>query len=441
MGKKIVVAGAGHGGVAAAALLAEKGYDVTVLEQKIRKDLGYDWVDAVDLKAFSELGLPVPDEDEVERNGDMLFYNPALSAPILSPSNGNGSAKIERKKIYDDLIEFAEKRGVKFLYGKTVTSPVTDGCRVIGVNTTDGFVSADLVIDAAGLNSPVRQNLPVCCNVRKSYAYGEMLYAYRAFYNKIDGHEPKCNYEVFLMHEGYQGISWVVTEKDSVDVLIGRMYPPTKKEIEETVERMRKYSPQIGTDLLRGGIVGQIPITSPLPVMVCDGYAAIGDSAFMTVPMNGSGICASFRAAIILADTVAKDVNEEYSTKTLWDYNVRYIKHFGASFASIDVLKNILLSLPDSGIDFLFDKQIITKNDLDYDKGDSSMPASELLGKVARGAGRLPVLLRTAGALSKGGALKKVYQSIPLQYDRDAVRKWVGEVEEAHVLMQRPANV
>lgn len=441
MGKKIVVAGAGHGGIAAAALLAEKGYDVTVLEKKIRKDLGYDWVDAVDLKAFSELGLPVPNEGEFDRNGDMLFYNPALSAPILSPSNGNGSAKIERKKIYDDLIEFAEHRGVKFIYGKTVTGPVTDGCRVIGLNTSDGFVSADLVIDAAGLNSPVRQNLPVCCNVKRSYAYGESLFAYRAFYNKVEGHEPKCNYEVFLVHEGYQGISWVVTEKDSVDVLIGRMYPISKKEIEETVERMRKFSPQIGTELLRGGSVEQIPITSPLPVMVCDGYAAIGDSAFMTIPMNGSGICASLRAGKILAQTVEKDVQEEYSVKTLWEYNVKYIKHFGANFASIDILKNILLSLPDSGIDFLFDKQIITESDLDYEKDSSSMSASDLLGKVARGAGRLPVLLRTAGALSKGGTLKKVYQSVPEVYDRDAVRKWVSEVEDAHVLMQRPDNI
>ena len=42
---KIVVAGMGHGGLAAAAELAAHGYDVTVLEQKSKGTLGYDWTD------------------------------------------------------------------------------------------------------------------------------------------------------------------------------------------------------------------------------------------------------------------------------------------------------------------------------------------------------------------------------------------------------------
>ena len=38
MGKTILVAGAGHGGLAAAADLARKGYDVTLLEQKAEQE-------------------------------------------------------------------------------------------------------------------------------------------------------------------------------------------------------------------------------------------------------------------------------------------------------------------------------------------------------------------------------------------------------------------
>ena len=43
--KKILVAGAGHGGLAAAALLAAQGYEVEVFEQKKRGELGHDWED------------------------------------------------------------------------------------------------------------------------------------------------------------------------------------------------------------------------------------------------------------------------------------------------------------------------------------------------------------------------------------------------------------
>ena len=42
---KIIVAGAGHGGLAAAAELAKAGYDVSVYEAKKRNELGHDWED------------------------------------------------------------------------------------------------------------------------------------------------------------------------------------------------------------------------------------------------------------------------------------------------------------------------------------------------------------------------------------------------------------
>ena len=48
MGKNIVVAGLGHGGIVAAALLSEKGYDVTVYEKGSEGTLGHDWTDMFD---------------------------------------------------------------------------------------------------------------------------------------------------------------------------------------------------------------------------------------------------------------------------------------------------------------------------------------------------------------------------------------------------------
>ena len=50
-----------------------------------------------------------------------------------------------------------------------------------------------------------------------------------------------------------------------------------------------------------------IPVRQPLAVMIADGYAAIGDSAFMAIPINGSGIGCSMRAGKMLADAVIAD--------------------------------------------------------------------------------------------------------------------------------------
>ena len=43
--KTILIAGAGHGGLIAAAKLADAGYDVTVLEKGGEGTLGHDWED------------------------------------------------------------------------------------------------------------------------------------------------------------------------------------------------------------------------------------------------------------------------------------------------------------------------------------------------------------------------------------------------------------
>lgn len=439
MSKNIVVAGAGHGGLIAGAALAEKGYNVTIYERHIKEDLGYDWEDSVDRKIFAECSLPEPDRSEYRFSGAMKFYNPNLKTPITVNPVGEGSAMMERKYIYKVLLENAEKKGVHFVFNTEILEPLTDGLRVVGFKTSDGDVFGDLVIDAAGINSPLRRNLPVCCNVDRDYGFGECLYAYRAYFEKLPGfEEPEVNYEVFLMPSGEKGISWSINGEDSMDILIGRMRPLSKAEIEEQLETLRKFRPQIGTKLLRGGKMLEIPVRRPLSVMVCDGYAAVGDSAYMTLPMTGSGICASMRAGLLLAETVLKDENDEFSAKTLWEYNKKYILHFGLNFAAIDILKNVLLCTKVDGVNFLFDKQIITESDMSFGKGNGgSMSFSDVASRAVRGIGNLPVLLRTAGALSKGDAAKKVYREIPEEYEESAVLKWKEDILAATEFMVR----
>ena len=42
---KILVAGAGHGGLVTAIHLAKNGYDITVIEKEKREAMGHDWHD------------------------------------------------------------------------------------------------------------------------------------------------------------------------------------------------------------------------------------------------------------------------------------------------------------------------------------------------------------------------------------------------------------
>ena len=64
MKKKILVLGAGQGGMVAAIKLAEAGYDVTVLEAAKEAEAGYPWYDDIRHDIFDLVDIPEPPRPE-----------------------------------------------------------------------------------------------------------------------------------------------------------------------------------------------------------------------------------------------------------------------------------------------------------------------------------------------------------------------------------------
>ena len=154
MSAKIIVAGGGHGGIAAAALLAKNGFDVTVYEKHERNAMGYDWTDIFDKKGLFAIGLGLPDCDKYALKNDMTFFNPTLEYKLKQHTPEDElEIQMERTDIYDMLISYAEEYGVKFEFGTEVLGPVMLGNRVAGIRTDKGDHYADLVIDACGASS------------------------------------------------------------------------------------------------------------------------------------------------------------------------------------------------------------------------------------------------------------------------------------------------
>ena len=117
MGKKIIVAGGGHGGIAVASILARNGFDVTVYEKNGIDNMGYDWTDIFDPKALSKADVPMPGKKLFEYKENMTFYSPNEKTPIKQQvPEDELEIKMERKDIYNMLIDTAEKNGVKFIY-------------------------------------------------------------------------------------------------------------------------------------------------------------------------------------------------------------------------------------------------------------------------------------------------------------------------------------
>lgn len=433
MGKKIIVAGGGHGGIAAGALLAEKGFDVTVYEKNKRENMGYDWTDIFDRKGLFACNMSMPDEDKYLFKNDMTFINPARTVTVKQHvPEDQLEIQMERKEIYNHIISHAEKCGVKFKYETEVKAPVFLGGRVAGIKTDEGVEYGDLVIDAAGINSPLRTQMPESFGIQNRVKDFEQFFVYRGFFNKTAEVEGD-KFRVFLFFNNKTQICWVADDGTHTDVLIGRFQPFGMDEVERTLEELREINPDLGKELIRGGEFVTIPVRQPLGVMVADGYAAIGDAAFMTVPVIGSGIANSFKAARILADTIAGDKNELYTAETLWKYQRGYYKKLGAGLAPLAIIKLMMTRFTPKELDFLLENGILNDDDMTIGADSTSLWAfmqsmiqpKAFMHKFKGVMKDFNVMWKVTKMSTQIGAVIAAANSMPLKYDRKLVNQWV----------------
>ena len=430
MGKKIIVAGGGHGGIPAAAQLAEAGFDVTVYEKGKKGQLGYDWTDIFAPQSISIAGMNMPPRDKYEFKTDMTFYSPGGKTSVRqNVPDDELEIKMERRDIYEMMVNHALSCGVKFEYEHTVLAPVMQGNRVIGIKTDKGDFYADLVIDACGCESPVRSNLPDGCLIEKHPAMFEKFYIYRGFYNKAEQCGDCDKYKVFLLPESKLGIGWVASEDEYTDLLIGRFEPFDIDEVNRTAEYFRQKNKSLGTQLVRGGQFVQIPVRQPLSVLVCDGYAAIGDSAFMTVPVIGSGIANSFRASKMLAETIINDKTETFSAETLWQYQKAYYKNLGNGLAPLACIKLLLTQISPEQLDFTFDNGILTSTELTITANSTSIfdffrLTPDLGGRGLKLMKDPDLFKKVLKAVSKAAGVYAHCLLLPEEYSKPKVKKW-----------------
>ncbi len=428
---KIIVAGGGHGGIATAMLLGKAGLDVEVFEKNERENMGYDWTDIFDPKALSAIGLPMPPDDKFEYKIDMTFYSPNEEKPILQRvPEDQREIKMERRDIYNMLISAAEQVRVKFNYGVNIKGAIIENYKVKGIKTDKGDFYADLVIDAAGCESKVRSSLPRELGIQPHPKKNEKFYVYRAFYNKASNEPVKDPYKVSLLPEGKLGIGWVATEEEYTDLLIGRFEKFDMDEVERTAAVYRAKNPSLGTEVKRGGYFAEIPVRQPIAKLVADGYAAIGDSAFMTVPIIGSGIGNTLKASPLLADVIIKNAGKEYTGEVLWEYQKAFYKEIGAGLAPLAIVKLLLTKLTPEQLDYIFEKNILTWREMTITADSTKlskmvtitpdMPARGVA--IVKDKALLKLMLGVAADMAKVIAAAA---TMPKTYDKAKILSWV----------------
>ena len=420
---KIAVIGMGQGGMVAAVRLAKQGHEVTIFEKNKRGEVSYDWRDDIRADVFEAAGLPMPPSDVYCQKSKWLFVSPneeySLPVPPCPPME---EISVYRTKLSEYFATLAQEAGCKLVFETEVKSLAVQNDAIVGVCAEGKEELFDLVIDASGMRSPFRAQP----------SRRDVMFGYRAFFKRVEGttpRDPQINSTLYLKHLGSVGISWCNLNEDNlVDVLIGRVGELSDKEIEYTVEALRASNPILGTELVSEKRV-EICLRMSIARAVADGYVAIGDSAFMTMPLMGSGIESSMKAGRMFADFVEENEVQEFTAKNMWGFYHKYMTTLGTDFAFVDVLKRWALSLDPKTIDWVFGGGLIEKSDLALVTTDTSgekpkLSARSIVKKVFLLLGHFGLVCKAVGCLTRSLKAKNIAKKIPAVYDEKKLAKW-----------------
>lgn len=436
MKRKIAVLGMGQGGLVAAVKLAKAGFDVDVFEREREGEVSYPWFDDITFNVFDAVGIPTPPREDYTQKSKWLFVSPnhkdSLPVPPMPPMV---EVSVSRRGLNRHLCTLAKQAGAKLHFEEPVKTLVFDGDMVVGFETDKGVYEADLVIDAAGLNSPFRGQLPESACIPAKPEKDDIMYGYRGFFEREPGSKtPDPESVLHLMPMDGVDICWCnLNERDEVDMLILNIGGTEKADAEKCEAFLKDYNEVCSDKVVHPIRPVRVGVRATMPVIVADGYAAVGDSAFMTMPFMGSGIEASMKAGKILAEVVIKNKKKEFTAKNLWKYETRYVKELGAVYMLIDVVKRWALNLDPKDIEWAFGSGLVTSDDMKLLSSDSDAEFS--LSELHVGKKLLILFSKPRNIF---GALKSVAKAVrglvaalmvPKKYNQKKVQKWAKKYD------------
>lgn len=415
--------------------MGKQGYDVALYEMNSKNDVSYPWHDYMAPATFARIGMPIPPENIAKpKDKDWTFIPPdkKTSFSMKAPEDRR-DISIMRRPFNDWLYERA-KYYAEINYETAVKSVICENGKVCGVELADGTkVSADLVVDCGGANSSVRENLPEELGIERNLDTRCTFQVRRTFFKRNnDAPAPEKSHNLYMRHLGEKGITWCADypEDGVVDVLVGRIDKLTDETYNRALNDIRTTFPIVGDEVVCGGELTVIPLRHAAALMVADGYALLGDSAFMTIPLMGSGMASSMLGAKILSEIL--DGKDDFSKANLYRYQVKYMEEIGGKNSGIDVLKNWMIGIRADKLSFLMNKEIIGEKEFSSAGSGNGVQLSfgDIMKKLIAGIGHLPLLFNLIGATTKMKRQMAIGKSIPAEWDEKAFLLWQQEYEK-----------
>lgn len=310
--RRVLIVGAGVGGLAAAAALAGRGVDVDVIELRDNAEVYGVGINqpANSLRALRALGvLDEALEAGFQYDRSLHFdWQGDVIADLPSALGGDVPANnaLSRRDLHRILGAAAQRAGTKIRYGVTVRDLADTGDRVEVTFSDDGQETYDLVVAFDGVRSSMRQRL-----------FGAEHQAVFSGYSVWRLTMPRpAEVSNIMLYQGNGTKAGVIPlSQDSMYLLHvtaepGNPYVPKEKMADLLKARLDGYGGLIGE--LRDSIVGSEGIVySPISEVMLPApwyrgrVVALGDAAHACAPHLTQGAAMALEDAVVLAEELA----------------------------------------------------------------------------------------------------------------------------------------
>lgn len=433
---RVGIIGFGIGGSVAGMKLAKEGFEVEIFEKNDREHLSHNWYDDIRFDIFENCGIENPPREIYTDKGHRLFISPdeknSLKVPFSKPLV---EISIDRRRLGTFMTKLAEDAGCKIFFETKVDSLIVTNDKVVGLKVNGEDKKYDLVIDSSGLYSPFRAQAPKKFKIQAKPRDIDVMFAWRGFYKHKEGTAiPDPDRNIYIKHLNSVGLSWCnLNDRDEVDVFVGRIGGTSKEEIETAVAKLHENHDFFSYDVIKEGSVAMLPLRGPLGSMCADGYVVIGDAAFMTMPMMGSGIEASMKAATFLVENIVNNKVTDFTAKALWPYQVKYYQELGAKHTFVDIVKRWVLNINVKKLNWLFGCGAVTNEDMGLVSTEEDNPNKLTFGKIIKKVfiilRRPGIIFETAKWMLRGLKAKKTAAKIPTVYTEKKFNKWIKKYD------------
>jgi geranylgeranyl reductase family protein len=316
MERDVIVVGAGPGGSTTAMELAQKGYDVMLLDRKSypRDKTCGDAVPAGAIEHLYDLGMKEQIEAQDFYKVDKLLISAVEGKTLeadLNPGARYGADSYIVPRLNFDVVlqQSVIDSGAEFCVAQSKGPEIEDG-KVIGVrvrqNGSDQVIRSKMVVGADGVTSSITRALRTDRHIDHHRAV-----ALRAYIEDLE--EMPHQVEFYLYKGILPGYAWIFPiGKNRANIGLGMRLDNFRKQNKTLEDMLRQFMdmPAIKSRLKSGGILKDISVwqlnfgSQRNMKHAFDGALLVGDAAGLINPLTGGGIDNAIISGRLAAKTI-----------------------------------------------------------------------------------------------------------------------------------------